>query len=116
MSSPDTSISEMPVQPESTACSARYSSAVMPSDAALTRMGRSFETTVTSCPSFAMFIAMARMRLSLSPSRMPEGSTVGSVLLSSTRSVPPSPTGTGKSSRPCSTRSSSRWRSACRAK
>ena len=30
MSSPDTSIVAMPVQPESTACSARYSSAVMP--------------------------------------------------------------------------------------
>ena len=62
MSSPETSIVAMPVQPESTACSARYSSAVMPSEAAFTRIGRSFETTVTSWPSWARCIATARMR------------------------------------------------------
>ena len=76
ISSPDNAIELIPVQPESTACSARYSSALMPSEAALTRIGRSFETTVTSCPSWARCIAIARIRLSLSPRRMPLGSTV----------------------------------------
>ena len=63
---------------------------------------------MTSTPSFARFSATARMRESLSPSCSPLGSTDGLEWLSSTRSVPPSPTGIGKSSRSCSTRSSSR--------
>src|SRR5690606_18014969 len=50
MSSPDRSSAAMPVHPESTACSARYSSAASPSEAALTRMGRSFDTIVTCWP------------------------------------------------------------------
>ena len=41
----------MPVQPESTASSARYSSASRPTAEALTRIGRSLLTTVTSTPS-----------------------------------------------------------------
>jgi hypothetical protein len=47
MSSPEIAMSAMPVHPLSTACSARYSSAWMPREAALTRIGRSLETTVT---------------------------------------------------------------------
>ncbi len=116
ISSPDRSIVAMPVHPESIACSARYSSVASPRDAAFTRIGRSFDTTVTAAPSLAMFMATARMRLSFPPVRIPDGRTEGSVLFSSTRSVPSSPTGTGKSRRPCSMRSSSRWRRACRAK
>ncbi len=76
----------MPVQPESTASSARYSSASRPIEAALTRIGRSFETTVTSRPSCARFSATARMRESLSPSCSPLGSTDVLEWLSSTRS------------------------------
>ena len=84
----------MPVQPESTASSARYSSAASPTAEALTRIGRSLLTTVTSKPSSDRFLATDRMRVSLSPSRKPAGSELGSVWLSSTRSVPPSsPTG-----------------------
>ena len=56
------------------------------------------------------------MRESLSPSCSPLGSTDGLEWFSSTRSDPPSPTGIGKSSRSCSTRSSSRIRSDWRAK
>ena len=55
--------------------------------------------------------------MSLSPSRKPDGSAVGSVWLSSTRMVPPSSlTGTGSSRRPCVIRSSSSIRNAARAK
>src|SRR3954471_14004539 len=91
----------MPVQPESTASSARYSSASKPTADALTRMGRSLLTTVTSKPSADRFLATERIRVSLSPSRKPAGSTIGSVWLSSTRTVPPSsPTGTGPGRRP----------------
>ena len=64
----------MPVQPESTASSARYSSASSPTAEALTRSGRSLVTSVTSRPSAARFRATARIRLSLSPSRKPAGS------------------------------------------
>ena len=52
----------MPVQPESTASSARYSSAVRPTADALTRIGRSLETTTTSRPSAARLAATARIR------------------------------------------------------
>ena len=65
----------------------------------------------------ARFSATARMRESLSPSCRPEGSTDMLEWFSSTRSDPPfSPTAIGKSRRSCCTRSSSRLRSACRAK
>ena len=112
-----TSISAMPVCPVSTTVSARYSSAVRPTDAALTRSGRSFETSTTSCPSCDSDRATDRIRVSLSPSRKPAGSTEGSLWLSSTRTVPPSsPTGSGSSRRPCASRMSSSVRSAARAK
>ena len=68
---PATSSSAMPVQPDSTASSARYSSAASPTADALTRIGRSLETSVTSAPSAARLRATARMRVSLSPSRKP---------------------------------------------
>ena len=107
----------MPVQPDSTASSARYSSASSPQAEALTRIGRSLLTIVTIRPSLARLRATARMRVSLSPSRKPAGSEVGSVWLSSTRRVPPSsPIGTGASSRPAEMRRSSSIRSAVRAK
>ena len=109
----------MPVQPlsESLIASARYSSASRPTADALIRSGRSLETRVTSHPSLARLRATARIRVSLSPSRKPDGSESGSVWLSSTRMVPPSsPTGTGSSSRPWMIRSSSSMRSAVRAK
>ena len=79
----------MPVQPDSTASSARYSSASRPHAEALTRIGRSLLTTVTSVALVGEVAATARMRVSLSPSRKPAGSDVGSVWLSSTRRVPP---------------------------
>ena len=41
------------------------------------RSGRSLETSVTSWPSSARLRATARIRVSLSPSRKPEGSDVG---------------------------------------
>ncbi len=107
----------MPVQPLSTASSARYSSACSPMEAAFTRSGMSFETTVTARPSVDRFSATARIRESLSPSCRPFGSADMLEWLSSTRSVPPdSPTSMGKSSRSCSSRSWSRRRRACRAK
>jgi hypothetical protein len=82
--------------------SARYSSASRPTADALIRSGRSLETRRDVGPSSARLRATARIRVSLSPSRKPDGSDSGSVWLSSTRSVPPtSPTGTGSSSRPC---------------
>ncbi len=102
---------------DSEIASPRYSSASSPTAEALIRSGRSLETSVTVAPSSARFFATARMRVSLSPSRKPDGSALGSVWLSSTRMLPPSsPTGTGVSSRPFSTRSSSSIRSAARAK
>src|SRR5665647_1090678 len=110
-------ISVIPVQPESMASSARYSSAARPQADALIRSGRSLETSVTSLPSSARFLATARMRVSLSPSRKPAGSVAVSTWLSSTRREPPaSPTGTGWSNRPCCTRMSSSIRRALRAK
>jgi hypothetical protein len=116
-SPPGTSSSAMPVNPVSTASSARYSCAGRPTEDALTRIGRSLETSVTSWPSARRFSATARIRVSLSPSRKPAGSTAGSLWLSSTRTVPPSsPTGTGESSRPWISRSSSSSRRADRAK
>ena len=97
--------------------SARYSSASRPTAEALIRSGRSLVTSVTVAPSLARLRATARIRVSLSPSRKPEGSDSASVWLSSTRSVPPSsPTGIGSSSRPWVIRSSSSIRSAVRAK
>ena len=67
------------------------------------RSGRSLEIRMTSWPSLARLRATARMRVSLSPSRKPDGSESGSVWFSSTRTVPPSsPTGTGSSRRPFS--------------
>ena len=62
MSAAVTSISTMPVQPVSMASSARYSSAGRPTDDALTRIGRSLETNVTSAPSARRLRATARMR------------------------------------------------------
>ena len=107
----------MPVQPDSTASSARYSSASRPQAEAFTLIGRSLLTMVTIRPSLAMLRATARMRVSLSPNRKPAGSEDGSVWLSSTRSEPPSGVmGMGASRRPCSTRRSSSIRSAERAK
>ena len=91
--------SEIPIQPESGANSARYSSAVRPIEAAFTLMGRSLDTTVTASPSWARFDATARMRESLSPSWSPLGRTDWLEWLSSTRSDPPSPTAIGKSNR-----------------
>ena len=111
------SSSDIPVQPESTGSSARYSCAARPIEAALTRSGRSLLTSTTSSPSAARSRATDRMRESLSPSRNPAGSTVGSEWLSSTCTVPPSaPTGSSASSLPCSMRRSSRCRRAWRAK
>jgi len=107
----------IPVQPDSTTCWARYSSALMPRAAAFTRIGRSLETTVTSRPSAERLAATARIRVSLSPSRIPFGRVASLVWLSSTRTVPPStPTGRGRSRRPCIMRRSSSIRSAERAK
>ncbi len=63
----------MPVQPVSTTVSARYSSAASPTEAALTRIGRSLVTRTTSLPSLRQLRATARMRVSLSPSRKPGG-------------------------------------------
>ncbi len=60
-----TSSSTNPFQLESDASSLRYSSASRPTMLALSRNGRSFVTTVTSCPSSARFFATARMRWSL---------------------------------------------------
>jgi hypothetical protein len=114
-----TSTSAIPVQLESDSwtSSARYSSASRPTAEALIRIGRSLETSVTRCPSLARLRATARIRVSLSPSRKPDGSESASVWFSSTRTVPPvSPTGTGSSRRPLLTRSSSSIRSADRAK
>ena len=110
-------VSAIPVQPLSTASSARYSSAIRPTEEALTRIGRSLLTRTTSRPSAARLRATARMRVSLSPSWKPFGSTEVSLWLSSTRRVPPcSPTGIGSSRRPCCTRRSSSRRRALRAK
>ena len=104
-----TSSSVIPVQPESTGSSARYSWAARPTEAALTRSGRSLLTSTTSSPSAARLQATAKMRESLSPSRNPAGSTEASEWLSSTWTVPPSvPTGSSASSLPCSMRRSSR--------
>ena len=50
-------------------------SAARPTDAAFTRIGRSFETTVTARPSAARFTATAKMRESLSPTCKPLGRT-----------------------------------------
>ena len=72
------SSSVIPVQPESTGSSARYSWAASPTEAALTRSGRSLLTSTTSSPSAARLQATDRMRESLSPSRNPAGSTEGS--------------------------------------
>ena len=114
---PATSISCVPVYPDSIANSARYSSAASPTDDALTRIGKSLLTSTTSAPSLAKFRATAKIRVSLSPSRRPEGRDSTSVWFNSTRTVPPdSPTGNGSSSRPCFIRSSSISRNACRAK
>ena len=97
--------------------SPRYSSASRPTADALIRSGRSLLTSVTRSPSWARLHATARIRVSLSPSRKPDGSESASVWLSSTRMVPPwSPTETGSSSRPWVIRSSSSMRRAVRAK
>ena len=106
----------MPFQPLDTASSARYSSAAKPTTDALTRIGRSLLTTTTSRPSAARFAATARIRVSLSPSRKPSGSTPGSVWFNSTLSRPPSGNVTGRCSAPCVSRRSSSNRSAVRAK
>ena len=112
-----TSSSRMPVQPDSGGSSARYSWAARPIEAALIRSGRSLLTRTTSAPSAARLRATDKILVSLSPSLNPAGRTDGSVWFSSTLTVPPSsPTSMSASSRPCSIRRSSRWRSAARAK
>ena len=68
-----------------TCVSPRYSCASRPTAEALIRSGRSLLTRVTSKPSLARLWATARIRVSLSPSRKPEGSDSASVWLSSTR-------------------------------
>ena len=78
MSAEVTSSSAIPVQPESGGSSARYSCAVRPMAAAFTRSGRSLLTSTTSSPSSARLQATDRIRVSLSPSRKPSGSTDGS--------------------------------------
>src|SRR5947199_304010 len=84
---------------------------------ALTRSGMSLLIRMTSLPSAASARATDRIRLSLESLRKPGGSTAGSAWLSSTRRVPPaSLTGTGSSSRPLATRSSSSSRRHWRAK
>ena len=82
-----TSTSAMPVQPASDSwiCSPRYSAASRPTADALIRSGRSLEISVTSWPSLARFGATARIRVSLSPRRKPDGSDAASVWFSSTR-------------------------------
>ena len=72
-----TSSSAMPVQPESTGMPGSYSSASRPTADAFTRIGRSLLTTVTCRPSAARLRATARIRVSLSPSRKPAGSSAG---------------------------------------
>ena len=111
------STSTMPFQVGSLAWPWRYSSATMPTAAALTRSGMSLVTRVTRRPSAASPSATDRIRASLVSVRNPIGSAIWSAWLSSTRAVPPSSlTVNGTSNRPCLTRSSSRIRSACRAK
>ena len=116
--SPERSISASPVQPESTASSARYSSAARPIEAAFTRIGRSFETTVTVQPVVAR--GSARRRGCGSRCRRAAARSGSTLTCSSGSARPgairPSPTAIGKSRRSCCTRSSSRLRSACRAK
>src|ERR1700729_1848747 len=77
MSSALTSSSVIPVQPESAGSSARYSWAVSPIEAALTRSGRSLLTRTTSSPSASRLRATDRIRVSLSPSRNPGGQYLG---------------------------------------
>ena len=89
MSALPTDNSAMPVQPESTGSSARYSCASKPTEAAFTRSGTSLLTRTTSWPSLARLRATERIRVSLSPSRKPAGRTAASMWLSSTRRVPP---------------------------
>ena len=72
-----TSSSAMPVQPTSTGAPGSYSSASRPTADALTRIGRSLLTTVTCRPSAARLRATERMRVSLSPSRKPDGEHAG---------------------------------------
>ena len=67
----------MPIQVGSLACPCRYSSAVRPTDAALTRNGMSLLTSVTSRPSAASPSATDRIRVSLESLRKPCGSTPG---------------------------------------
>ena len=111
------SISAMPVQSGRSPGRARYSSAASPTAAALTRSGMSLVTSVTSRPSAARPARRRGCARRWCRCRNPAGSTDWSAWLSSTRSVPPSSlTANGASRRPCSTRSSSRIRSACRAK
>ena len=57
--------------------SPRYSWASRPTADALIRSGRSLLTSVTSAPSLARLWATARIRVSLSPSRKPDGQRVG---------------------------------------
>ena len=118
MTLPPTVASTIPVQPLVNASSARYSSDLTPTDEALTRSGKSLVTRTTSLDSAIIFLAIERIRESFEPSRKnPAGSEEESEWFSSTRSVPPSLFSfISSSSRPCSTRRSSRVRSAARAK
>ncbi len=106
----------MPVQPLLTASSARYSCAVSPIAAALTRSGRSLLTSTTSAPSAARFAATARIRASprAVAQRRRQGRLRDVVELDAQRPAG-LPDRERRSSRPCSTRRSSSSRSACRA-
>ena len=75
MTEPATLSSSIPVQPVFGTNSARYSSATIPIDDALTRSGRSLVTRTTCFPSASKLRATASIRESFVPSRKkPAGS------------------------------------------
>ena len=106
---PPTVASTIPVQPLLGASSARYSSAVMPTEDDLTRSGKSLVTRTTSFPSLTRFFATARILESFVPSRKkPCGRDEVSLWFSSTERVPPEAViCIGRSSRPWEIRKSS---------
>ena len=118
MTEPGTSSSIIPVQPLVLASSARYSSDCTPTDDALTRSGRSFVTKTTLFPSPIKFLAIAKIRESLVPSRKnPAGRVEVSEWFSSTFKVPPCSFNLiARSKRPLEIRRSSKVLSAARAK
>ena len=62
-------LASMPVHPLFETNSAKYSCASTPTDEAFTRSGKSFVTSTTSLPSDIRFFAIARILVSLVPSR-----------------------------------------------